>query len=981
MSFDYWSKRRMQYFLEKLKGKLDQKQNCKQFYGTCDTAADVAAKVVTVSADQNFVLTTGCVVYVKFANTNTATDATLNVNGSGAKSITYGADTVITSSNGVYTGTANYTNQYMYDGTYWKFAGYSYEKDTTYSSMSLAEMREGTATSNRSIRADRLATVTNERIDGKIQELDVTGDSNIAASKTIKSWSEADGKVSVTTQDISITKSQVSDFPTYSANNGVGLSGTTFYNSGVRSIATGGSNGTISVNTNGTVADIPVKGLGSAAYTNSDSYRPVLLKRYENSGLTNNKWYKLFTVKYTSYNYLSFRMIVKDGYTPLCEALVSVRYTPNGIETNSSFINIIPSGAGGDLVRMYAIDTNTIGIAAPVSGTTSNFGFEILDETSEGNAIPISSFVVANPFVALDAAPTKFGIHRYITGSYPDLINKPTLGTAAAKDIPSSGNASTAQVVMGNDTRLTDSRTPTAHDQASNTITAMTGYSKASSAAAIVATDSLNTAIGKLEKTLDGKGTSNLALGTSSSTAFRGDYGNSAYVHAVTNKGSAFTNGLYKITTNSEGHVTAATAVAKADITALGIPGSDTNNRKAFFGTCDTAGDTAAKVVTLSDTTGWELKAGTIVGVKFTNKNTASSVTLNVNGSGAKSIWYNTAVYTDTSANVCGTASMVIYYMYDGTNWVWLNMGKLDGNTDTKVRQTLSTTNKNYPLLMSYAESSTTTGNVDNVSYRANNIYANPSTGNIQATQLNGVTIGSSPKFTDTNNRKSFFGTCDTASATAEKVVTLIDSTGWELRAGTIVGVKFTKSNSANNPTLNINNSGAKSIWYRNAVVSGNQQYLAGTSNDIIYYIYDGTYWVWIKNQYDPPRLFVGASSTGTTNAATTNGNTGLRIAFGNERMDYHLIVGTQGINVTSDDSGKISIGEHYVDVTNTLSTTADTTYTFTDSRITTDSAIDVYASIFGVNPKSVSVASGSCTVVFPKYSSAASMTARIYIK
>ena len=163
--------------------------------------------------------------------------------------------------------------------------------------------------------------------------------------------------------------------------------------------------------------------------------------------------------------------------------------------------------------------------------------------------------------------------------------------------------------------------------------------------------------------------------------------------------------------------------------------------------------------------------------------------------------------------------------------------------------------------------------------------------------------------------------------------------------------------------------------------MSGNQQYLAGTSNDIIYYIYDGTYWVWIKNQYDPPRLLVGASRTGTTNAATTNGNTGLRIAFGNERMDYHLIVGTQGINVTSDDSGKISIGEHYVDVTNTLSTTADTTYTFTDSRITTDSAIDVYASIFGVNPKSVSVASGSCTVVFPKYSSAASMTARIYIK
>jgi hypothetical protein len=70
---------------------------------------------------------------------------------------------------------------------------------------------------------------------------------------------------------------------------------------------------------------------------------------------------------------------------------------------------------------------------------------------------------------------------------------------------------------------------------------------------------------------------SSLALGETSSTAYRGDYGKAAYEHGVTNKGKAFSSGLYKITTNSEGHVTAATAVAKSDITALGIPASDTN--------------------------------------------------------------------------------------------------------------------------------------------------------------------------------------------------------------------------------------------------------------------------------------------------------------------------------------------------------------------------------------------------------------------
>lgn len=77
-----------------------------------------------------------------------------------------------------------------------------------------------------------------------------------------------------------------------------------------------------------------------------------------------------------------------------------------------------------------------------------------------------------------------------------------------------------------------------------------------------------------------------LALGTTSSTAFRGDYGNTAYSHA-TAKGSAFASGLYKITTNGQGHVTAATAVAKSDITALGIPSSNTTYSAA---TTSTAG-------------------------------------------------------------------------------------------------------------------------------------------------------------------------------------------------------------------------------------------------------------------------------------------------------------------------------------------------------------------------------------------------------
>jgi len=70
-----------------------------------------------------------------------------------------------------------------------------------------------------------------------------------------------------------------------------------------------------------------------------------------------------------------------------------------------------------------------------------------------------------------------------------------------------------------------------------------------------------------------------------------------------------------------------------------------------------------------------------------------------------------------------------------------------------------------------------------------------------------------------------------------------------------------------------------------------------------------------------------------------------------------------------------------YLDQTATTSTTDPTVYTFTNSRITANSVIDVYADIFGVSPSSVVASTGTCTVTFPKQDSAQSMTCRIYIK
>ena len=70
--------------------------------------------------------------------------------------------------------------------------------------------------------------------------------------------------------------------------------------------------------------------------------------------------------------------------------------------------------------------------------------------------------------------------------------------------------------------------------------------------------------------------------------------GANKYTHpSYTAKGS----GLYKITVDATGHVSAVTSVTKADITALGIPGSDTNTTYAVFkGATSTAAGTSGLV-------------------------------------------------------------------------------------------------------------------------------------------------------------------------------------------------------------------------------------------------------------------------------------------------------------------------------------------------------------------------------------------------
>ena len=92
------------------------------YSGTCSTTGSTAAKTVTVSPD-GFTLTTGAVVAVYFSYANSASSATLNVNGTGAKTIRM-ADNVLSTSR-VWNNYQYQTILFRYNGTYWCEVGTS----------------------------------------------------------------------------------------------------------------------------------------------------------------------------------------------------------------------------------------------------------------------------------------------------------------------------------------------------------------------------------------------------------------------------------------------------------------------------------------------------------------------------------------------------------------------------------------------------------------------------------------------------------------------------------------------------------------------------------------------------------------------------------------------------------------------------------------------------------------------------------------
>ena len=214
--------------------------------------------------------------------------------------------------------------------------------------------------------------------------------------------------------------------------------------------------------------------------------------------------------------------------------------------------------------------------------------------------------------------------------------------------------------------------------------------------------------------------------------------------------------------------------------------------------TCSTAADTAAKTVSVSET--FLKVTGAHVTVKFTVTNTASNPTLNVNNTGAAAIYYRGSAI---SAGYLA-ANRVYEFVFNGTQYELIGDVNTDTNTDTKVTADPKNDAKGYIIINKGSEQSST----DSVRFNTG-IYVEASSSNLH---VDGTINGPIP-----------YGQCPTAATTAEKTVSIpgtFANSNNAIPTGARIIVKFNETNSASNPTLNVNGSGAKPIYYRGSTIA-----------------------------------------------------------------------------------------------------------------------------------------------------------------
>lgn len=177
-------------------------------------------------------------------------------------------------------------------------------------------------------------------------------------------------------------------------------------------------------------------------------------------------------------------------------------------------IEFAPSGPQGIPGAVDSVN----GRAGPVVLTSADVGLSNVNNTSDASK-PVSTAQAAADTAVATAASNALAAHVAAadphtgyalesslaavatSGAYADLTGKPTLGTAAPLNVAASGDAASGEVVKGNDSRLTNARTPTAHTHPSTDINDSTTAGRALLTAADAAAQRTALGLNSVENT------------------------------------------------------------------------------------------------------------------------------------------------------------------------------------------------------------------------------------------------------------------------------------------------------------------------------------------------------------------------------------------------------------------------------------------------------------------------------------------------
>lgn len=753
-------------------------------YGTCDTAADVDEKIITLSSDNpDWELEVGSLIAIRFTAKNTATSPTFNVNGTGAKPIGYNTSD---SNNGWAAGEANVTSLYVYNGTCYMWLSHSVDNNTTYTNAALGQ---GYATST-------------------------PPTSGVAVTATLSSYA-------LTVGGVVVVKFNTNPVPASATLNINSKGAKAIYYRGVA----------ISANT-------ILAGDTATFIYNGSQYHLVAIDRWGNEATSSNNGLMSAAdkTKLDAIESGANKTVVDDTISSISTNPVQNKVVKQAIDdaiaASDAMVFKGTLGTGGTITSLpttYSVGwTYRVITAGTYAGNVCEVGDLIIALVSRsGNGNVNTDWTVAQ--TNIDGAITN------ITGTSPISVTGSgtdrTIAHADSGVIASSKGDTTNQTPTFGGTF----KVPSATVDAKGHLTSLDEHTV--EIPSTTATTSSNGLMSSSDKTkLDG-----IASGASV-TGVKGNAENS-YRSGDVNL-TATNVGALPIT---GGTVTGATTV-QGIITA--------------YRESDTASDLPAEIrFSVKDTdTGKTYPNAKISAYQDHNSGTSYGTNMVIFSGGA--MFLGSGEASENHYNAWKSSqeppylNETMYLTSDGVINIQANANTIEDRKGVRV----NTAGALIPIIAD--EPTDNALSIGAINYKWNAMYASTFYGDLSgsastlgtARTIDGVDFDGSANIVH-------YGTCSTAAGTAAKVVSC---TSYKLATGSVIRVKFTVTNTATSPTLNVNGTGAKNIFYKGVAITAG--YLI---KDHVYeFVYDGAQYCLVGEIYSAITTNIGSATSGTAIAA-----------------------------------------------------------------------------------------------------------------